>query len=139
MMLCMLIPFHLVAQEDPSTDKDALLFMQPGQQSDTLPFRLINNLIVIPVRINNSDSLFFILDTGLGRSIITELGSDETVELKDARPTQLSGFKTGGYPEVILSTGNTLDIGDLRGLNQDFIVLTDNTLQLSSRMGTMIH
>jgi hypothetical protein len=43
------------------------------QKSMSLPFRTVNNLILIPVQINDSDTLQFIFDTGLENSIICEL------------------------------------------------------------------
>ena len=45
-------------------------------------FKLENNLIIIPVQINNSSTLNFILDTGLKNTIITELNKIESIKEK---------------------------------------------------------
>ena len=141
-ILSMVFSCILTAQESPEdliSENNMLHFSQPFQESFSMPFRLLNNLIVIPARINGSDTLFFILDTGLKMSIICELSMGESVDLKNAREIQLSGSASGKPTDAILTTGNTLEIGDLIGTNQEFIILTDNVLQLSTRLWTRIH
>ena len=139
-MLCIFIPCLLKAQEPPENQisgNNLLYFSQPRQESFSMPFRLINNLTVIPASINGSDTLFFILDTGLKKSIICELSAGETLNLNNALNIQLGGSGSGS--PAILSFGNTIEIGDLRGINQEFLILTDNVLRLSSRLGTSVH
>ena len=137
-----LIPSLLTAQEhlDTTVDGDGqLYFSQPGQNRLSLPFRLVNNLIILPVQINGSDTLFFILDTGLKNSIICELSTGETLNLKSARDIQLMGLGSGGSMDAIQTSGNIIEIGSLTGENQDFVVLTENVLQLSRKLGTRVH
>ena len=105
----------------------------------TLPFKLVNRLILIPVQINGSDTLQFIFDTGLENSIICELEPDEVIELKQAREVRISGIRSGDTIDAIQSTGNHLRIGDLDIGDQDYIILSRNVLQLSRKMGTKIH
>jgi hypothetical protein len=122
--------------------------VQPGEESTvhsreqgpfTLPFRMINKLIILPVQINGSDTLQFIFDTGLENSIICELGADEVLELKEAREVQVSGVGTGKPIDAIQSKGNSLRIGDITIEDQDYIVLSGNVLHLSRIMGTKIN
>lgn len=109
------------------------------QNSMSLPFRMVNKLILIPVQINGSDTLQFILDTGLENSIICELGVDETLELKQAREIQVRGFGSGNMIDAIQSTGNSLNVGKMTIPNQDYVILSNNVLELSCKMGTRIH
>jgi hypothetical protein len=124
-MLCLVISSPLEAR--------------PGEAFFSLPFRLINNLIIIPARINDSDTLYFILDTGLRKSIICELTSGETLDLNHTRSVRIQECGTGIPAEALLTVDNTLEIGDLRYDGQEFIILTENILRLSSRLGTRIH
>ncbi len=112
----------------------------PAQRNPVrLPFRMANNLIILPARINGSDTLHFILDTGLKTSILCELDSSQTLDLKEAREIRVVGLGDGIPAEAIQSGGNLLEIGPLSFPGQDFIVLSDNILQLSRKMGTRIH
>ncbi len=66
-------------------------------------FDLINNPIIIPVIINNSDTLHFILDTGINNTIISELSLGDSLSLKYARQIRMNGLGSGkmvpGRPE----------------------------------------
>ena len=55
------------------TDQAGFVFDNPKKKSITFNFKSSNNLVIIPVAINNSDTLNFILDTGVRYPIITEL------------------------------------------------------------------
>jgi hypothetical protein len=111
------------------------------QQKDyvSIPFRLVNKLILIPVQINGSDTLQFIFDTGLENSIICELETDEVLYLKNVREVRVRGIGSNNTIDAIQSSGNSLSIGDITLEDQDYIVLSSNVLQLSRKMGTKIH
>jgi hypothetical protein len=109
------------------------------QSPVTVPFRMINRLIILPVQINGSDTLQFIFDTGLETSIICELEADEVLELKQAREILVRGFGSGKSTDAIQSKGNSLRVGDITIDDQDYIVLSNNVLELSRKMGTKIH
>ena len=69
-----------------------------------MPFSVANNLIILTARINGSDTLHFILDTGLKNSIICELENDETLDLEEAREIRVMGLGEGSPVEAIHST-----------------------------------
>ncbi len=109
------------------------------QGTMTLPFRMVNNLILMPVQINGSDTLQFILTTGLENSIICELEKDRVISLKRAGEIKVLGIGPGQKTDAILSKGNHLKVGDLTIPDQDFVILSNNSWQLSRKMGTRIH
>jgi hypothetical protein len=115
----------------------------PGPLPDkgymTLPFRVVNRLILLPVQINGSDTLQFIFDTGIENSFICELEPDEAIELNQAREVRISHSSSRDTIDAIQSSGNRLRIGDLGLDDQEFIIFTRNLLQLSRRMGTRVH
>jgi len=116
-----------------------LSFSNPRQRNLILPFKLINNLIIIPIQINNSDTLNFILDTGLNTSIICELSTGESLNLNYAREIQLQGLGTGKSLEAIHTYGNEINVSGITGINQDYFVLLDNIFHLSNKLGYQIH
>jgi membrane-associated protease RseP (regulator of RpoE activity) len=89
-----------------------------------IPFELVNNHICIPVKVNGSEALRMILDTGMpadgaflfGGPRIDELG------LQYVGEAMVSGV--GGDPEYAdVAMGVTLDLPDLKLMNQMVIVM----------------
>lgn len=124
-----------IAQVEQSKE---LSFSNPHQRSLKLHFKSINNLIIIPLQINGSDTLHFILDTGINTSIICDLATGEELKLNYAREIQLQGLGTGIPLEAIHSFGNEINISGIRGINQDFFVLLENIFRLSEKLGYQI-
>jgi hypothetical protein len=116
-----------------------LSFSNPKQRNLTLPFKLLNNLIIIPIQINHSDTLNFILDTGLNTSIICELSISESLDLTYSREVQLQGLGTGKSFAAMHTYGNKINVSGVTGINQDYFVLLDNVFNLSNKLGYQIH
>ena len=135
--LCLIILGQsAMAQDVQQVDKSMI---EAWERPITLPFRMVNRLIIIPVQINGSDTLQFIFDTGLENSIICELEADEVLELKHAREVMIREIRSGNLIDAIQSKGNSLMVGDISIADQDYIILSSNVLQLSRKMGTKIH
>lgn len=116
-----------------------MVFDNPKQKSVSFPFKFINNLIILPVIINNSDTLNFILDSGISTTMITELEEVDSLELNFAREIQLQGLGVGEPLKGLHSYGNEIKIKGITGQNQDIYVIADNVFQLSSKMGYPIN
>ena len=136
--LCLLIIAQLAMPQEVQQGNIPIVHTRE-QGPVTLPFMMINKLIILPLQINGSDTLQFIFDTGLENSIICELEADEVLELKQAREVLVRGVGSGKPTDAIQSKGNSLRIGDITIGDQDYIVLSSNVLQLSRKMGTKIH
>jgi type II secretory pathway component GspD/PulD (secretin) len=65
------------------------LFDNPRDKSITIKFKSASNLIIIPVTINESDTLNFILDTGVKYPIITELPFVNKLNLNYLMPVKI--------------------------------------------------
>ncbi len=116
-----------------------LSFVNSAQKSVSFPFKFINNLIILPVVINNSDTLQFILDTGVGISIMTELSIGDSLLLNYTRQVKINGLGQGEPIDALHSSGNNFNVSSIRGTNQDMIILLQNVFDLSSVFGTRIH
>ena len=55
-----------------------LKFQNPRNQHISLPFKLVHNLIIVPVTINGSDTLNFIVDTGVSNTMLTSFSGPTT-------------------------------------------------------------
>jgi len=114
-------------------------FKNSRQKQTTIPFRFISNLIIIQLKINDSDTMNFVLDTGLRTTIITEIPETGGMTLQYARKTKIGGLGEGESIEVLHSFGNTILFNDIIGNNQSLFVLLDDRFELSTRLGMPVN
>ena len=92
-------------------------FSQEGFQFETnkkkivIPFKLINNLIFIPINVNGIE-LNFLLDTGVEETILLSL-EDKEVNLNNIEKIKLRGLGGAEAVEGLKSSNNILAIEDL--------------------------
>jgi predicted aspartyl protease len=104
-----------------------------------VPFQLTSNLIIMPVIINNSDTLNFVLDTGVSSIIVTDPALAVSLNLKKTRKVKIAGAGEGNAQMAFVSPGNTIKIGDIVGKNQNIVVLENDFLDISQILGMKIH
>lgn len=104
-----------------------------------IKFQFIDNLIIIPVQVNGV-SMFFLLDSGVSRPILFNIvDSSEALKLKNVETIQLRGLGDGGSVDAIKSTGNVFKIGKAVNNNQEVFIITDETINFTSRLGVPVH
>lgn len=130
----MLSPLLSEAQEK----KFGFHFIQK-RRSTRIPFGLHANLIIVPARINNSDTLHFIVDTGVSSTIITDPSITPYINSEFVRTIQLDGVGKDSTLEAQVSVGNTLQVGDALTYNHNLVVLQKDFLKLSELIGTPIN
>jgi hypothetical protein len=100
---------------------------------------MINNLIIIPVEINDVE-LSFILDTGVGNTIIFNyLDIADSLKIKDTQPIYLRGLGEGDSVEALKSKNNVFRIGETVNFNQDLFAVFDKNINFAPRLGVPIH
>ena len=114
-------------------------FDYPESKSVSFPFELVNNLMIIPVQVNGSGVLQFILDTGLRTTLVTEIPSGQSVRFNYARKLTIRGFGEGDDLEVWQSHDNLLRLPRIEAKNQTVYVLTHDKFHLSSQLGMDVH
>ncbi len=138
--LCQVSTFQVYAQTSENTGKDSkFLFKNPNRRSISIEFELINNLIVLPVVINDSDTLHFILDSGFNSIMVSDLGYHSSITINQNRRVQLVGLGEGEPIQAYHSQGNELYISGIVGQNQEVFVLIEDIFHLSSIMGKEIN
>ena len=106
---------------------------------DKIRFKLISNLIVIPVEINGVE-LSFLLDTGVSKPIIFNfLNINEELQVNNAERIYLRGLGEGDIVEALRSKRNIFRIGDAINVNQDLYAIFDPALNFAPKLGVPIH
>jgi len=113
-------------------------FKDTTKTSFTIKFKLINNLVIIPIHVNGSDSLFFILDTGIKPTLLTSV--TDTIEFQIGNQHIIRGLGAGNDLTVFHTFGNNITIGNEISLTlQNIFVLENDKFELSKRMGMQIN
>ncbi|MFC3809183.1 aspartyl protease family protein [Lacihabitans lacunae] len=109
------------------------------QKTSKIPFEVYSNLIVIKLKINGSDSLNFILDTGVSSIIITDPTLAKTLNLDFVRTVKITGAGEKNGINANVSINHEVDLGFVRAYHQNLVVLDEDILKLSEYMGIPIH
>jgi len=109
-----------------------------GDKKESLSFKLINNLIIIPVQVNGSN-LNFLLDTGVSNTIMFNLSVGDSIKLRNTQKIRLRGLGVGEYIDAIKSTDNFFRIGKIANANHMIYLIPGKEFDLSSRMGITIN
>mgnify|MGYP000221083049 CR=1 FL=1 len=113
-------------------------FVNSDQKKQKVSFQLINNLIVIPVEVNGN-TLSFILDTGVNKTILFDLTKNDSLSLQNTTNIKLKGLGEGKGVGAILSKRNTLSIKNIKSYDETIYLILKDYFDLSSRMGITIH
>ncbi|MGJ5642152.1 PDZ domain-containing protein [Formosa sp. S-31] len=109
------------------------------QKSDKIKFKLINNLIVLPVEVNGVD-LSFLLDTGVAKPIVFGFFNEEdTLQIRNTEAFFLRGLGEGDAFEALKSKNNTFKIGEAVSSNQDLYAIYDSSINFTPKLGVPIH
>lgn len=112
--------------------------LKAGEDSETIRFKFINNLIIVPIEVNGVE-LSFILDTGVNKPILFNTSGREDLKLFNNRKIELKGLGDGTPVEAIQSSGNTFRLKNLMNTNQELYLLTDSNINFSPRLGIPVH
>jgi hypothetical protein len=115
------------------------LFDDPKEKSTTIKFKSASNLIIIPVTINESDTLNFILNTGVKYPIITELPFINKLNLNYMMPVKIQGQEEGDEMTAYRSANNSIKLGGLTAWNQEVQMIIDENFQISHMLGLPVH
>jgi hypothetical protein len=128
--------------QDPNqnyANNRGFLFDNPKKKTITIPFKSSSNLIIIPVTINESDTLNFILDTGVRYPIITELPFINKLNLNYMMPVPIKGLGDGAELTAYRSANNTMHINGLTASNQEVQMIISEDFQISHILGIPVH
>ena len=116
-----------------------LQFKKSRVKKVDIRFKMIHNLMIIPVFINGSDTLHFILDTGVSHTMITSMKGADGISFNFAREIDLFGLGSGGELKAFHSFGNVVELPGIIGFNHNVIILKEEFDYLSQGLGTNIN
>ncbi len=113
--------------------------LPPGKTKVQFPIEVYNNLVVVPMILNNQLPLKFILDTGVRTSILTERAYSDILNLPYSRKYMIAG--PGGEKMVTAYVTNnvSLDMPGVQGRGHAMLVLDEDYLELRNYLGTDVH
>jgi len=118
--------------------QNSFRFKNPTKKRQCIVFKVINNLIIIPLEINGRE-LSFILDSGVSKTILFNITKRDSLGLNDVQKVLLQGLGKGEAVEALISYKNKVSIKSLVSTNETIYVILDDYFDLSSKMGETIH
>lgn len=115
-------------------------FSTPDVQVVQIPVEIEHNLVLLPIRINGSMPLHFILDSGTKTTILAEPMLAPMLGLSNFRPVAIRGWgENGTIPANISDKVNFRLTNDVLGKNLSLVVLPEGVLSLSALFGKPVY
>ncbi len=121
----------------PVLGQEGFLF-ENGINTTVIPFRFINNLIFIPIKVNGIE-LNFLLDSGVEETILFSMEDKKEVRFFNIEKITLRGLGQEESIEGLKSANNTLEIKGMKSLNQLLYIVLDQSFNLSSHIGIPVN
>ena len=120
-------------------------FRRPGfhlpqhTRSLKIPVDIQHNVILIPVQINGSFEMNFILDTGVKSTILTEPFLSQFLHLDSLVTVKVRGLGEGNAIDASLAKNVTLGIPGLQAVGMQILVLPDGVISYSGMFGRPVY
>jgi hypothetical protein len=138
-LLLAFVQAYLPQKSHAQTNMIHMQFKKKRMNKVDIRFDMIHNLMIVPVFINGSDTLKFILDTGVSHTMITSLKGSYGATFNYAREINLMGLGNGDEITAYHSFGNLIEMPGVIGYNHNVIILKDEFDFISQGLGTQIH
>ena len=120
-----------------ATGQDSFVF-EKGVEKVVIPFKFINNLIFIPIKVNGIE-LNFLLDSGVEETILFSMEDKKEVNFFNIEKITLRGLGSEASIEGLKSTKNTLVCKALTAENHVLYIVLDQSFNLSSHVGIPVN
>jgi hypothetical protein len=112
--------------------------LKKNNKHQTIPFRLVRNMIVVQLSINDKGPFNFILDTGVGLMIITEPTLIDSINITSKRTIKIPGMGEGEDDEAYITPALNVQIPGLESHDVNAAILKKDHFNLSSYAGIPI-
>lgn len=110
-------------------------YMREEEKKVELPIIVSNNLVIIPLSINNGPPVNFLLDTGVKTNILFSKTFGNYIGLNYTRKLDLVGADGQVILTASVSPNNYIDMGPLEGIFQTLLVLDEDFMELEQVIG----
>lgn len=131
-ILCFFVIYSL-----PVFGQDEFQF-EKGTDKVIIPFKIINNLVFIPLKVNKVE-LYFLLDSGVEETILFSMEEKKEVSFFNVEKIALRGLGSETSIEGLKSTNNTLEVNGLKSHNHLLYIVLDQGFNLSSHIGIPVN
>lgn len=114
-------------------------FMKEESRKIDIPFYASNNLIIIPISINGTYPVNFLVDTGVRANILFSKKLGDAMELSYSRELNLVGADGAASLKAFVSPTNHIDLGAVEGIAQNLLVLEEDFLELEAVIGVPVY
>lgn len=121
---------HAFSQNDFIIENDKGVFKQK--------FNLVRDLVIVPVTVNGME-MSFLLDTGVGSTILFSLSSEDSLSLNNPLTVYLKGMGAGKPLRALKSSNNNLKIGEAVSENHSIYIIEGEVFSISNRLGVPIN
>ncbi|OOQ59970.1 aspartyl protease family protein [Mucilaginibacter pedocola] len=110
-----------------------------GRKQATVPFKVIRNMVIIKLKINNNGPYNFILDTGVGFMIITDPTMVDSLHIPDRRTLKLGGLGQGDDYDAYYTNPLNIEIPGINSVGVSAAIFKKDHFGLSNYAGMPIH
>ena len=114
-------------------------FMKKDKKKEVIPFLSSNSLIIVPVSVNGSPAINFLIDTGVRSNLLFSKAIGDELGLQYTRKINLMGADGNSILPATISPSNSLDLGEVKGDLQNLLVLDEDFLELESLIGVPVY
>lgn len=130
--------FFLFGFAIPVFSQQGFEFVKNRSNRITIPFRLINNLVFIPVQVNGVE-LLFLLDSGVKETILFGFEDTKELNLNHVEKISIQGLGGNEAIEGLKSSGNVLKIDKMQADNYLLYLILDPSFNLSNYVGVTVN
>ncbi|WP_333658521.1 aspartyl protease family protein [Flavobacterium sp.] len=103
-----------------------------------IPFKLINNLVFIPIKLNGEE-LTFLLDTGVEETILFSVNDNSELTLNNVEVIKLKGLGNSDAINGYKSSKNEINIKQFVDSNHSLYIVLDQEFNFSSQVGIPVN
>jgi predicted aspartyl protease len=113
-------------------------YMKEPVKKIEIPFLESNNLIIVPVSINDGPPINFLLDTGVKTNILFSKTIGDQLKMNYTRKLDLVGADGKTILTANVSPTNHMDLGKIEGNSQTILVLDNDFFELEMVLGVPV-
>ena len=110
-----------------------------GRKRVRIPIEVYNNLVIVPVVLNDALPLKFILDTGVRTAILTQKSFSDILNLDYSRKYTISAPGGQQIIDAYITNNVSLELPGVLGRGHAMLVLGEDYLELRNYLGTDVH
>lgn len=113
-------------------------FRMEGKKKIVIPFKFINNLIIIPINVNGTE-LNFLLDTGVEETILFSLEENEQMTFENVDKILFRGIGNSPPFEGLKSSRNQLSVNGFKDDSHTIYIVLNQNINISSQVGIPVN